>query len=158
MTKSKKRLFCPYAFFKRVIRKMNSIFTSVAYYHIMLIAALAVSIGIIFIALDILEFPFISYDSFSSIICLGGTRHTVGVLAALFLIPVCAAKKRFGFLGALLLGISLFLLCVVHIAYMLIMRTYRFEEQIHGPIIWALVQLPVIIYGYKSFMEVKKNE
>ena len=124
----------------------------------MLIAALAVSIGIIFIGLDILAFPFVSFDSFSSIICLGGTRHTVGVLAALFLIPLCAAKQRFGFLGALVLGISIFLLCAVHITYMLLVRTYRFEEQIHGPIIWALVQLPVIIYGYKSIMEVKKNE
>ncbi|MBN1799752.1 MAG: hypothetical protein JW822_14340 [Spirochaetales bacterium] len=158
MTKSKNRVFCPYVVLKSIIRNIRVIFTSSAYHHIMLITALAVSIGIIFIALDILEFPFISYDSFCSIICLGGTRHTVGVLSALFLIPLCAAKKRFGFLGALLLGISLFLLCAVHIAYMLIMRTYRFEEQIHGPIIWALAQLPVIIYGYKSFMEVKKNE
>ncbi len=158
MKKSKKSIHCPYSFLKKTIRKINFIFKSAAYYHVMLIAALTVSIGIIFIARDILDFPFITYDAFSLIICLGDTRHTAGVMLSLFLIPLCAAKKRFGFLMALLLGSSLFLLCAVHTAYMLILRTYRFEEQLHGPVIWALAQLPVIIYGYKSLMEVKKND
>lgn len=157
MEKSKKRVFCPYTFGKRKLKKLSCIFTSVVYYPIILITSLIVSIGIIFIALDILDFPFISYDSFSSIICLGGTRHTAGVLASLLLIPLCAAKNRFGFLGAFILGISLFLLCTVHTAYMLIVRTYHFEEQIHGPIIWALIQLPIIIYGYRAFKEIKKK-
>jgi hypothetical protein len=152
--KSKNRAFCPYSLSKWIIRKVKGILFSAACSHVMLITALSVSIAIIFIALDILEFPFISYDSFCSIICLGGTRHTVGVLASLVLIPLCAAKKRFAFLAAAAFGIFIFLLCVIHIAYMLIVRTYRFEEQIHGPIIWAMVQLPVIIYGYKSFLEV----
>jgi hypothetical protein len=153
--KSKKWVFCPYVLLRKMIMKMSEIITAAAYSHIMLITALVVSIGIIFIALDILKFPFITYDPFCSIICLGGTRHTVGVLGALVLIPLCAAKKRFAFLAAAAFGMLIFLLCAAHIAYMLAAKPYRFEEQIHGPIIWALVQLPVIIYGYKSFAEVK---
>jgi hypothetical protein len=155
--KTKKRIVCPYALSKRIGRKIRFLFTSAARAHVMLIAALSVSIGIIFIALDILKFPFVTYDLFCSIICLGGTRHTVGVVVALALIPFCAAKKRAAFFGASLFAVFIFLLCGVHIVYMLAAKPYRFEEQIHGPIIWALVQLPVIFYGYKSFMEVRKN-
>ena len=61
-------------------------------------------------------------------------------------------------MGALLLSIFIFVLCAVHIAYMLIMQPYRFTEQIHGPIIWALVQIPIIVYGYKSYTKVNKNK
>jgi hypothetical protein len=157
MEKPRTRVACPYAAMKGATKSFLRAFTSVDRYPVILVSALAVSIGIIFIALDILKFPFVTYDSFGSILCLGGARHTVGVLLSLFLIPFCAAKIRFGFLGATLLGILLFALCTVHVAHMLAARPYWFQEQIHGPVIWAFVQLPVIIYGYKSFRKVGKK-
>jgi hypothetical protein len=149
MQKASRKVFCPYAFSRTAVRKGKEVFTTPANYPVMLILWLSVSAGIIFIALDILEFPFISYDRFSDWISLGGTRHTVGVLTALVCIPLVAAKRRLGYYGAFISGLVIFLLCAVHVVYMPIAQTYRFEEQIHGPILWALVQIPVIVYGYQ---------
>jgi hypothetical protein len=149
MQKANRKVFCPYAFSRTVVRRVKEFFTAPANYQVMLILWLSVSAGIIFVALDILEFPFISYDRFSDWICLGGTRHTVGVLSALVCIPLVAAKRRLGYYGAFISGLVIFLLCAVHVVYMPIAQTYRFEEQIHGPILWALVQIPVILYGHQ---------
>ncbi|MBN1439442.1 MAG: hypothetical protein JW929_08540 [Anaerolineales bacterium] len=157
MNKRKGISFCPYAFFKKVGRRAESFFTTPANNPVMLILWLSVSVGIIFIALDILKFPFVTYDRAGYLLCLGDTRHTVGVLAALVCIPLCAAKQRLGYYAALASGAILFLLCSSHAVYMLAAQTHRFEDQIHGPILWALVQIPIVVYAYKSIREAGKN-
>lgn len=95
MTFKKHQVLCPYRLVIQSLRLIRDVFISDMNSQIMLIISLSVSIGIIYFALDVLKFPFVCYDTFSSILCLGGTRHSVGVLSALILIPICAAKKTF---------------------------------------------------------------
>jgi len=137
--------------FKDFILSMKTSLTNESNYHVFLIAGLSLSVFIIFFALDIMHFPFISKDPVGYILTLGQTRHTVGVILALALIPFCAQKMRFAFLVAALLGTFIALLCIVHVISMLIVEPPLYRSQIHGPIIWAVTQLPVIHYGYKAF-------
>lgn len=156
VTKKKKKIFCPYAILKKLIKKIKILLAS-ENYHILIIAGLVLSITIIFIALDIMNFPFNTHDTFSFIICLGNTRHTLGVLFSLLLIPLCACKIRFAYLLTLILSTIIFLLCLSHVFYMLIYKPYFWDKQIHGPVIWSFFQLPIIFYGFKAYKEAKNN-
>jgi uncharacterized membrane protein len=136
---------------KKILTSMTAALTDEGNYHVLLITGLALSIFIIFFAIDIMHFPFVSQDPAGYILTLGETRHTVGVILALALIPLCALKKRFAFLAAALLGTVLAILCITHVIAMLIVEPPLYRQQIHGPIIWTATQLPVIYYGFKAF-------
>ena len=118
-------------------------------YVIGLVAALTTSVGWIFLGLD-LGFSFTASDLGSKILTLGGYRHTIITILALILIPICASEKRWGFIGAELLGVLTLVLCLPHIFYMLIARPSGYESKLFGPILWCFLQIPIIIYGYLS--------
>jgi len=143
--------------FKELTLSMKAALTDESNYHVFLIAGLSLSVFIIFFALDIMHFPFSSKDPVGYILTLGQTRHTVGVILALALIPLCAQKMRFAFLATALLGTVIALLCVAHVINMIIVEPPLYRSQIHGPIIWAVTQLPVIYYGYKAFGRKEEN-
>ena len=124
--------------------------------NFIVIVGLVLSVFIIFIALDIMKFPFSTYDRISYYLCLGNTRHTVGVIGTLIIIPLCTKKIIWGFVLALILSTVIFILCFSHVIHMLINNPPNFTSQIHGPIIWSVVQLPVIIFSYISIKENKQ--
>ena len=114
-----------------------------------LIIGLVVSVGWIFMGLDI-GFRFETSDMVSAWLTLGGYRHTVMTILALVLIPVCALEKRWGFLGATALGAATLALSGVHVVYMLIAAPAGYESQLFGPIVWSLVQIPIILFSRRA--------
>jgi len=120
------------------------------------IIGLVVSIWWIFMGLDI-GFRFEASDAVSNWLTLGGHRHTIMTMLALVLVPVCALEKQWGFLAALVLGAATLTLSVVHVVYMLIMAPFRYESQLFGPIVWSVMQIPIIVFGYRARREVGKE-
>jgi hypothetical protein len=116
------------------------------------IIGLVVSVWWIFMGLD-LGFRFEASDAVSYWLTLGGYRHTIMTIVALFLIPVCALEKRWGFLGAMVLGIATFTLSVIHIVYMVITAPSGYESQLFGPIIWSVFQIPIIVFSHRARRE-----
>ena len=116
------------------------------------IIGLVVSVWWIFMGLDI-GFRFEAGDAVSLWLTLGGYRHTIMTIVALFLIPVCALEKRWGFLGAMVLGIATCTLSVIHIVYMAITAPAGYESQLFGPIIWSVFQIPIIVFSYRARRE-----
>ena len=116
------------------------------------IIGLVVSIWWIFMGLDI-GFPFEAGDTVCYWLTLGGYRHTIMTILALFLIPVCALEKQWGFLAAMVLGTVTLTLSVVHVVYMLIVETSGYESQLFGPIVWSIMQIPIIVFGYRARKE-----
>jgi hypothetical protein len=113
------------------------------------IIGLVVSVWWIFMGLDI-GFRFEASDAVSYWLTLGGYRHTIMTILALFLIPVCALEKRWGFLGALVLGVATLTLSVIHVVYMLITAPSGYESQLFGPIIWSVMQIPIIVFSHRA--------
>ena len=113
------------------------------------ILGLVVSVWWIFMGLDI-GFRFEAGDAVSLWLTLGGYRHTIMTIAALFLIPVCALEKRCGFLGAMVLGIATFTLSGIHVVYMVIAAPAGYESQLFGPIIWSIFQIPIIVFSHRA--------
>lgn len=113
-----------------------------------LIIGLVVSVWWIFMGLDI-GFRFESADRISYLLCLGDLRHTIMTIAALVLIPICALELRWGFILALLLGSVTIVLVVIHVFYMVFSKPPGFESQLFGPIVWTLMQVPIIIFSYR---------
>lgn len=113
------------------------------------IIGLVVSIWWIFMGLDI-GFRFEAPDAICSWLTLGGYRHTIITILAMVLIPVCALEKRWGFLAAIGLGSATLILSVVHVVYMLITVPSGYEEQLFGPIIWSLMQIPIIAFSHRA--------
>jgi hypothetical protein len=116
------------------------------------IIGLVVSIGWIFMGLDI-GFLFEASDAVSYWLTLGGHRHTIMTMLALVLIPVCALEKQWGFLGAMVLGSATLTLSVVHAVYMLITAPSGYESQLFGPIVWSLMQIPIIVFSHRARRE-----
>ena len=115
------------------------------------IIGLAISVFWIFVGLDS-GFEFGSgFDNVSYILTLGGYRHTVMPVAALILIPVCAREYRWGFWAAMLLGIVTLTLASTHVIYMLIAAPVGYESLIFGPTGWSVIQILIIVYGYKAY-------
>jgi len=112
------------------------------------IIGLAVSVWWIFMGLDI-GFRFEVADSVSYWLTLGGYRHTIMTVLALVLIPVCALEKKWGFQAAVALGAVTLTLSLGHVVYMLIVKPLGFESQLFGPIVWAIIQIPVIVFAHK---------
>jgi hypothetical protein len=120
------------------------------------IIALVVSIWWIFMGLDI-GFRFEAPDPICSWLTLGGQRHTIITILAMVLIPVCALEKRWGFLAAIGLGLATLILSLVHVAYMLITAPSGYEAQLFGPIIWSLMQIPIIVFSHRARRETAKE-
>ena len=113
---------------------------------------LVLSVWWIFMGLDI-GFRFEAPDTTSYLLTLCGHRHTIMTIAALILIPICAREARWGFILAMLLGAITFLLTLLHIIYMLISTPPGFESQLFGPIVWVIIQLPIIFFSYRALKE-----
>ena len=113
------------------------------------ITGLVISVWWIFMGLDI-GFRFEASDAVSYWLTLGGYRHTIMTILALALIPVCALEKQWGFLGAMVLGVATLALSVVHVVYMLITAPSGYESQLFGPIIWSLMQIPIILFSHRA--------
>jgi len=119
------------------------------------IIGLVISVWWIFMGLDS-GFKFGSgFDNLSYILTLGGYRHTVMPVAALILIPVCAREYRWGFLAATLLGIVTLTLALTHVIYMLITAPVGYKSLIFGPTAWSVIQISIILYGYKAYKYAK---
>jgi hypothetical protein len=116
------------------------------------IIGLVLSVGWIFMGLDI-GFSFEASDDISSWLTLGGYRHTIMTILALVLIPVCALEKRWGFLAAMVLGVATLTLSTVHVVYMLIATPSGYESQLFGPILWSVIQIPIIVFSHRARQE-----
>jgi hypothetical protein len=117
------------------------------------IIGLVVSVWWIFMGLDI-GFRFEASDAVSYWLTLGGYRHTIMTILALFLIPVCALEKRWGFWGAMALGVATLTLSVIHVVYMVITAPPGYESQLFGPIIWSVMQIPIIVFSHRARREI----
>ena len=98
-------------------------------------------------------FRFEAPDTISYLLTLGGLRHTIMTIAALILIPICAREARWGFILAILLGAVTLLLTLSHILYMVISKPPGSESQLFGPIVWSIMQLPIVFFGYRALKE-----
>jgi hypothetical protein len=121
-----------------------------------IIIGLVVSVWWIFMGLDI-GFRFEASDVMSNWLTLGGYRHTIMTILALVLVPVCALEKRWGFLAAMVLGAVTLTLSVVHVVYMLIVAPSGYESQLFGPIVWSIIQIPIVVFGYRARREVDEK-
>ena len=110
----------------------------------------------IFLALET-GFPFGARDAVCYWLTLGGYRHTIIPILALLLVPVCALEKQWGFLAAMVLGAAMLTLSVVHVVYMLIVAPSGYESQLFGPIVWSIMQVPIVVFGYRARREVDKE-
>jgi DMSO/TMAO reductase YedYZ heme-binding membrane subunit len=111
------------------------------------IIGLVISIWWIFMGLD-RGFRFEAIDGVCHWLTLGGYRHTIMTILALALVPVCALKVQWGFLATMALGGATLTLSGVHVVYMLIVTPSGYESQLFGPIVWSVMQIPIIVFGY----------
>jgi hypothetical protein len=114
-----------------------------------LIIGLVISVWWIFMGLDI-GFRFEAPDRISYLLTLCGQRHTIMTIAALILIPICALELRWGVVLAMLLGSITLVLTVSHILYMVFSKPPGFESQLFGPIVWVIMQVPIIFFSYRA--------
>ena len=117
------------------------------------IIGLVVSVLWIFMGVDIVGFPFIAGDTVCYWLTLGGYRHTIMTILALVLIPVCALEKQWGFLVTMVLGAVTLTLTIVHVMYMLIVAPSGYESQLFGPIMWSIMQVPIVVFSYRARKE-----
>lgn len=114
------------------------------------IIGLEISVLWIFMGLDI-GFKFgAGFDNLSYMLTLGGYRHTMLPIISLILIPICAREYRWGFLAAMALGIVTLSLLLIHSIYMLMWSPPGSESKIFGPIVWSVMQIPIIVFGYQG--------
>ena len=116
------------------------------------IIGLVISIWWIFMGLDI-GFRFQASDSVSFYLTLGENRHTIMTIIALILIPICVLEKHWSFLAAMVLGVTTLTLSMVHVVYMLITVPSGYESQLFGPIIWSVIQIPIIFFSRRARQE-----
>lgn len=121
------------------------------------IIGLVISVLWIFMGVDIVGFPFIAGDTVCYWLTLGGYRHTIMTIFALVLIPVCALEKQWGFLASMVLGAATLTLTVVHVVYMLIVAPSGYESQLFGPIMWSIMQIPIVVFSYRARREADKE-
>ncbi len=119
------------------------------------IIGLVISIWWIFMGLDI-GFRFEAGDAVSYWLTLGENRHTIMTILALVLIPVCSLEKRWGFWATMALGVATLTLSVIHVIYMLITVPSGYETQLFGPIIWSVMQIPIIVFSHWARREPTK--
>ena len=130
--------------------------TRITNYALGAIIGLVISIWWIFMGLDF-GFKFgAGFDRISYLLTLGGHRHTIMPIVALILIPICAREHRWGFLAAMVLGIVTLSLLLIHSIYLLICSLPGFESIVFGPIVWPVIQIPIILFSYKARQELTK--
>jgi hypothetical protein len=95
-------------------------------------------------------FAFKPTSTLSTIVTLGAHRHTIMTVAGLILIPICAREIRWGFLAAMILGITTSILTSVSVIEMLVAASPGDEGRLFGPIVWIVLQIPVILFSHKS--------
>jgi len=120
------------------------------------IIGLVISVWWIFMGLDC-GFRFEASDAVCYWLTLGGCRHTIMTILALVLVPVCALEKQWGFLAAMALGVTTLTLSVVHVVYMLIMVPSGYESQLFGPIVWSVMQIPIVVFSHRARREASKE-
>ena len=121
------------------------------------IIGLEISVLWIFMGLDI-GFKFgAGFDNLSYMLTLGGYRHTILPIISLILIPTCAREYRWGFLAAVVLGIVTLILLLIHSMYKLMWSPPGYETKIFGPIVWSVMQIPMIVFGYQGARGIGKK-
>jgi len=113
------------------------------------IIGLVVSVWWIFMGLES-GFSFHASDPVSYWLTLGERRRTIMTIVALMLIPVCALEKRPAFLAAIVLGAVTLILSSIHVLYMWIAATSGFKAKLFGPIVWSILQIPIMVFGYRA--------
>lgn len=113
------------------------------------IVGLVVSIWWIFMGLNI-DFRFVAGDRISYMLTLGEQRHTIMTVLALILIPICARENKWGFLGVMVFGVVTFVMLFTHSIYMLLATPPGFESQIFAPVVWSIIQIPIIMFSYRA--------
>ena len=88
----------------------------------------------------------------NTIATLGGTRHIVGTLAALVLIPVLARQTRTGYLAAIGVVSVTAALTLVTIADLLVI-TPGSEAKAPVPIAMLVFQVLAILFSYRALKE-----
>jgi hypothetical protein len=115
------------------------------------IIGLVLSVWWIFMGLD-MGFPFVPFNDLSYIVTLAGYRHTVMTIAALALIPICSREYRWGFLAAMILGALTFVLSLITVVNLLVFAPAGFQETLMGPLVWLIIQIPIVVFAYRAFM------
>jgi hypothetical protein len=116
------------------------------------IISLVLSVWWIFMGLD-MGFPFVSFNDLSYIVTLAGYRHTVMTIAALVLIPICSREYRWGFLAAMILGALTFVLSLITVVNLVVSAPLGFEQTLIGPLVWLLIQVPVVVFAYRALKQ-----
>ena len=121
------------------------------------IIGLVISIWWIFMGLD-RGFHFEAIDAVCRWLTLGGYRHTIVTILALALVPICALRVQWGFLATMVLGGATLTLSGVHVVYMLIVTPSGYESQLFGPIVWSVMQIPIIVFGHRAWQEAGRRQ
>jgi hypothetical protein len=115
-----------------------------------IIALEAIVLGI-FVGLK-MGFSFVPHGIVNTIATLGGTRHVVGTLAALLLIPVLARQTKTGFWVVICVVSITAALTLVTIADLLII-TPGSEAKAPVPIAMLVFQVLAIVFSYRALKE-----
>ena len=113
------------------------------------IIGLEISVLWIFMGLDS-GFRFEAVDLTSYWLTLGAHRHQIMTVLALILVPICSLEKMWGFLAAAALGGVTLTLSLIHVVHMLVATPSGFESQLFGPIVWSVIQIPIIVFAYRA--------
>jgi hypothetical protein len=97
-----------------------------------------------------LGFAFKPTSVLSTVVTLGAHRHTIMTVAGLILIPICAREIRWGFLAAMILGITTIVLTSVSVLEMLVAPAPGDEGRLFGPVVWIVLQVPVVLFSHNS--------
>lgn len=120
-----------------------------------IIVGLELSVFWIFMGLET-GFAFKPLSTLSYIVTLGAHRHTIMTIAGLILIPICAREIKWGFLAAMVLGMVTLVLTSVSVAEMLIATPPWYGGQLFGPAVWIVIQIPIILFGYRARKELSE--
>ncbi len=114
------------------------------------IIGLVISVWWVFMGF-VTGFPFpIPDDIISYILTWGGLRETITPVLYLILIPIVAIENKRGFWAALVLSIVL-------LVFSLLVPILGYAIKIFGPIVFSIIQIPIIIYSYKALQEQSKT-
>jgi hypothetical protein len=62
-----------------------------------------------------------------------------------------------GFLAAAALGGLTLTLSLIHVVHMLVAAPPGFEPQLFGPIVWSIIQIPIIVFGCLAVRGLRKK-
>lgn len=114
-----------------------------------LIIGLVISVGFMYTGV-VIGFPFGTTDPVCLVLTLWGYRHFIIPILTLILIPLCLLENKGGLIGTFFLSIITIFLCLAHVVYMYIANPPGFETQIYGPVVWSIIQIPIIFFSYKA--------